>query len=91
MKPYRIRPKIRMDKDHWHQGFDAGRSGEPDLLPPGVDVLSWHSGYIKGQGDGPPPPKDEYPSNPWYPAGGFTFQPVKPPPQIHFQRRFSPE
>ena len=53
------RPKIRMDKESWQKGFDAGRRGEPDLPLPGVDVLSWHSGYIEGQAEQSPSPKDQ--------------------------------
>jgi len=52
-------PKIRMDKESWQKGFDAGQRGEPNQPPEGVDVLSWHSGYIEGQAERPPTPKDK--------------------------------
>ncbi len=48
------KPKVRMNKQHWQLGFDAGRSGQPDLPPESVEVLSWHSGYIEGLGERTP-------------------------------------
>ncbi len=53
------KPKIPMDKESWQKGFDAGQRREANILPEGVEVLSWHSGYIEGQAKRLPAPKDE--------------------------------
>jgi len=52
-------PKIRMDKESWQKGFDAGQRGEPNLPPEEVETLSYHSGYIEGQTEQSPTPKDQ--------------------------------
>lgn len=44
-------PKVRIDKESWEKGYDAGRRGEPNLPPRGVEALSWHSGYIEGEAE----------------------------------------
>ena len=41
------KPEVTIDKESWQAGYDAGMRGEPNQ-PQGVDVLSWHNGYIEG-------------------------------------------
>lgn len=33
----------------WEAGYQAGLSGSPSATPPGLDGLSFISGYIEGQ------------------------------------------
>lgn len=53
------KPKIRIDKESWEKGFDAGQRREKNPQPEGVEVLSWFSGYIEGQAEQPPTPKEK--------------------------------
>ena len=44
-------PAVRQDAKSWQAGYKAGHSGKPSTAPPGVDPLSWVSGFIEGQAD----------------------------------------
>ena len=41
-------PKISIDKESWQKGYETGKRREPNWVPEGVEVLSWHRGYIEG-------------------------------------------
>lgn len=41
------KPQIRIDKNSWEKGYQAGLNLDPDT-PEGVEALSWYSGYIEG-------------------------------------------
>jgi len=43
--------QVTQNPDDWKRGFGAGRSGEPGTPPPGVDRLSWLSGYVEGKAE----------------------------------------
>lgn len=44
------RPAVQHDPDSWQLGYQAGLDGLPNIPPPGVDRLAWHSGYVDGKG-----------------------------------------
>jgi len=43
--------KCRLNNNDWQKGYDAGRVSDPSTVPPGVEILSWHSGYIEGKAE----------------------------------------
>ena len=38
----------RLDKESWEKGYQAGLNMNHEI-PKGIEILSWHSGYIEGQ------------------------------------------
>jgi hypothetical protein len=41
--------KVTQNQTDWQKGFSAGQNRQPNQPPPGVDPLSWASGYIEGK------------------------------------------
>jgi hypothetical protein len=37
-----------LDKESWEKGYQAGLNMNQEI-PKGIEILSWHSGYIEGQ------------------------------------------
>jgi hypothetical protein len=44
-------PAVTQDAESWQAGYRAGHLGKPNDPPPGMDGLSWISGFIEGQAD----------------------------------------
>lgn len=42
---------VKIDPDSWEAGYKAGKEGNPDSTPEGMDGYSWSSGYIEGKAD----------------------------------------
>lgn len=41
---------VWIHEESWQAGFDAGLAGTPSSpVPPGIDGLSWFSGWIEGE------------------------------------------
>jgi hypothetical protein len=59
---------VRIDKKSWEMGYTAGLTGQSTQEPPGVDGLSFISGYIEGQADKDKPPSERKPRHRENPA-----------------------
>jgi len=59
-------PKIDVKLDHssWAAGFTAGLSGNPEWAPPGVDAISFYSGFIEGKAERQKPNSSPVSSSP---------------------------
>jgi hypothetical protein len=44
-------PAVAIDSESWSAGYNAGYDRKPMIQPPGVDDLSWISGFVEGKGD----------------------------------------
>lgn len=40
---------MKLEKSSWDAGYKAGLAGQSSLPPPGVDGLSYASGFIEGK------------------------------------------
>ena len=40
---------VKIDPVSYDAGFQAGKDGQPDRVPAGMDSFSWSSGFIEGK------------------------------------------
>ena len=59
--PPKGEPAVKIDGKSWDMGYTAGLTGQSMHEPPGVDGLSFISGYIEGKADKAKPPSERKP------------------------------